>query len=205
MDKEMRKKCEERFSAHKAALIQNTDRYLAIDWRKENGSSEYYVNYILDKKRGSIIISGDLGDCIATWYNKLSVENAKQYIGDVGYFLKKFQCSSDDYTHDEDDIMDDIREQLKDFDIPLFVEECNAEYRYGFDFDDEDEFWQTVESEVSDSVLGRKFIPTELLREILNHLDGDAFEWIGSLGKRIHPRVYLWAVGFQMACEQLGL
>lgn len=203
MDKEMRKKCEERFSAHKAALIQNTDRYLAIDWRKESGSGEYYVNYILDKKRGSIIISGDLGDCIATWYNRLNVEDLKQYIGDVGYFLKKFQCASDDYTHYEDDIMDDIREQLKDYDIPECVEECKTDYR--FDFDDEEEFWQTIENEVCDSVLGRNFVPTEMLREIIGRLDGDSFEWIGRLGERIHPRVYLWAVGFQMACEQLGL
>lgn len=203
MNEEIRKNCQERFAAHKATLIQDTDRYLAIDWRRSDGSGDYYVNYILDKKRGSLIISGDLGDCIATWYNRLSVENLKQYIGDVGYFMNKFQCASDDYTHYEDDIMDDIREQLKDFDIPGFVEECKAEYR--FDFDDEDEFWQTVESEVSDSILGRDFIPTETLREILSRLDGDCFEWTGRLGERIHPRVYLWAVGFQMACDQLGL
>lgn len=203
-DKEL-EKYRKSFETHKATLIQDTERYLAIDWRREDGSGAYYVNYILDKKRGSIIISGDLGDCIATWYNKLSVENLKQYIGDVGYFLKKFQCASDDCTHYEDDIMDDIREQLKDYDIPAFVEECNAEYRYGFDFDDEDEFWQTIESEVCDSVIGRRFFPTETLREIMSRIDGDCFEWIGRLGERIHPRVYLWAVGFQMACEQLGL
>lgn len=203
MYEEIRKHCQERFAEHKATLIQDTDRYLAIDWRKSNGSGEYYVNYILDKKRGSLIISGDLGDCIATWYNKLTVENAKEYINNVGYFMKKFQCATDDYTHYDDDIMDDIREQLEDFDIPGFIEECKAGYR--FDFDDEDEFWQTVESEVCDSILGRDFVPTEKLREIIGRLDGDSFEWIGRLGERIHPRVYLWAVGFQMACDQLGI
>lgn len=203
MSSEELEKYRKKFETHKATLIQDTERYLAIDWRKESGSGEYYVNYILDKKRGSIIISGDLGDCIATWYNKMSVENLKQYIGDVGYFLKKFQCASDDYTHYEDDIMDDIREQLKDYDIPAFVEECKTDYR--FDFDDEGEFWQTVEDEVCNSILGRHFVPTEKIREIFSCLDGDSFEWIGWLGERIHPRVYLWAVGFQMACEQLGL
>lgn len=46
---------------HKATLVQNTDRYTVIDWRKADGSGDYYVNYIIDKKRGSLIISGDLG------------------------------------------------------------------------------------------------------------------------------------------------
>lgn len=203
MDKGIRKKCQERFAEHKATLIQDTDRYLAIDWRNKDGRGDHYVNYILDKKRGSIIISGDLGDCIATWYNKLSVENLKQYIGDVGYFMKKFQCTSDDYTHDEDDIMNDIREQLEDFDIPEFVEECKAEYK--FDFDDEDEFWQTIESEICDSIRGGRFVPTKTLMEIIEHIDRDCFEWLYRCGERIHHRVYLWAVGFQMACDQLGL
>lgn len=47
----------ERFATHKAILIQDTDRYLAIDWRKSNGSGNYYINYILDKKRGNLIIN----------------------------------------------------------------------------------------------------------------------------------------------------
>ncbi|MDY6278695.1 MAG: hypothetical protein SPL63_01065, partial [Roseburia faecis] len=70
---------------HKATLIQNTDRYTIIDWRKGNGSGEYYVNYIIDKKRGSLIISGDLGDCIATWYNSNSVHDIARYTRSVDY------------------------------------------------------------------------------------------------------------------------
>ena len=36
---------------HKATLVQNTDRYTVIDWRKADGSGDYYVSYIIDKKR----------------------------------------------------------------------------------------------------------------------------------------------------------
>ncbi len=64
ISKEIVENCKERFSTHKATLIQDTERYFAVDWRSESGSGDYYVNYILDKKRGSLIISGDLGDCI---------------------------------------------------------------------------------------------------------------------------------------------
>ena len=56
-EEEILNKCKERFAAHKATLIQDTDRYMIIDWRKADGSIDYYVNYILDKKRGSLIIT----------------------------------------------------------------------------------------------------------------------------------------------------
>lgn len=49
-EEEILNKCKERFSTHKATLIQDTDRYMIIDWRKADGSIDYYVNYILDKK-----------------------------------------------------------------------------------------------------------------------------------------------------------
>lgn len=64
--------CVKQFATHKATLIQDTDRYFAADWRRSDGSGDYYANFIVDKKRGSLIISGDLGDCIATWYNELT-------------------------------------------------------------------------------------------------------------------------------------
>ena len=191
----------ERFATHKATLIQDTDRYLAIDWRRSDGSGDYYVNYILDKKRGSLIISGDLGDCIATWYNKLDVANAKSYINNVGYFIGKIQCASDKYTYDEEDVIADIREHFEDFDI----DETDV-YSIEFGIDNMDDFWQTVEEEVSESTCrSGVFAPTDNLVKIIGQIDDDYFEWLYSCGERIHPRVYLWAVGFQMACDQLGL
>lgn len=198
MNEEIRRNCRERFAAHKATLIQDTERYLAIDWRKSDGGGDYYVNYILDKKRGSLIISGDLGDCIATWYNKLSAAKVKSLVNDVDYFIGKFQCASDDYTYYEDDVMTDIRNQLNDLDISEFV---NDEW-HGDIYD----LWQTIEDEVSESTcrLG-KFLPTDELVKIMGEVDSDFSQWLYSCGQRIHPRVYLWAVGFQMACEQLGL
>lgn len=91
IEEEILNECKKRFAAHKATLIQDTDRYMIIDWRKENGSGEYYVNYILDKKRGSLIISGDLGDCIATWYNPVKPNELRNYIKSIDYFMSKFQ------------------------------------------------------------------------------------------------------------------
>lgn len=50
---------------------------------------------------------------------------------------------------------------------------------------------------------GKDFVVTNRLYEIATELDADAFEWISSIGQSIDGRVYLWAIGFNMAIEQL--
>lgn len=196
---EIKAMCSRNFATHKAELIQNTDRYCIIDWRREDGSSNHYVNYIVDKARGSLIVSGDLGDSIATWYNPLDPSELKGYIyNDVDYYISKIQCSSDLYNYDKDDVVNEIKRHLDASDILEYVEESDR-------FEDDDEFWEFVEDEVSESVYNNEFIPTQELREVLEEIECDSWEWFSSCGRRVSPRVYLWAEGFYMACEQLGI
>ena len=188
------------FKTHKATLIQDTERYLAIDWRKTNGSSEFYVNYVFDKKCGSLIISGDLGYCIATWHNVLDVTKLKSLIKDAPYFVKKIQCSTDKYVYDENDILADIREIIEQHDIDRFIANNNDEC------ENADEFWKIIENEINNSRCTNTFLPTDRLVEIISEIDPDYYyEWLYRCGQRIDARVYLWIVGFQMACDQLGL
>lgn len=106
------------YETHKATLIQNSERYCIIDWRRADGSGNCYVNYIVDKKRGSLIVSGDLGDSIATWYNPVEPCNLKKYIhNDVYYYMGKFQCASDKYVYDEDDIISGLK-------APSYASQC---------------------------------------------------------------------------------
>lgn len=196
---EIKAMCNKGFATHKATLIQNTDRYLIIDWRRADGSGNYYVNYIVDKKRGSLIVSGDLGDSIATWYNSLEPADLKGYIhNDVYYYIGKIRCSSDLYDYDEDDVVNGIKSRLDASDVLEYVEESDR-------FDDEDEFWEFVEDEVSSSIYGDKFIPSQELRDVIEEFDSDSWEWLSYCGRSVNPRVYLWAEGFYMACEQLGI
>ena len=110
MTKERIAKFCEKFNTHKATLIQDTDRYLIIDWRRADGSGDYYVNYIVDKKRGSLIVSGDLGDSIATWYNKIKPSDLKNYVkNDIGYYISKIQTASDLFYYDEKDVVESIQ------------------------------------------------------------------------------------------------
>ena len=200
----IKEKCRESFNTHKATLIQDTDRYLIIDWRRADGSSNYYVNYIVDKQRGSLIVSGDLGDSIATWYNRVEPAKLKNWIyNDIGYYISKLQCASDKYVYDTDDIMSDIKAHFADYDIdPADYIDFGGIYN---DFEDEEEFWEFIEEEVAESTQHRSFLPTEKLTDVIGEIDADYFEWLYRCGEKIHLRVYLWAVGFYMACEQLGI
>lgn len=172
---------------HRATLVENTDRYTIIDWRKGTGGSDYYVNYIIDKKRGSLIISGDLGDCIATWYNRNTVHNIAGYVRDIGYFIEKFQCSSDCYIYDDEEIIKDIQRELI---------EAGAEYS--------DEDWEEFKEDVFEYTTDNGFIPHGHARDSLDtHLGEDWWDGSSEWGRSVSQRVYLWAAGLNMAVDQL--
>lgn len=192
------------FKDHRATLIQDSDRFTIIDWRKANGSVDYYINFIVDKKRGSLIVSGDLGDSIATWYNPVTINNLKWYIyKDVPYYMSKFQCTSDNYYYDEEFVFECLMEHLFGCDEEF---EGNLESYVGAsEFDSIEEFKEELMEEVKKSINNDAFNPTERLYKIATDVYVDAWEGLHTCGAQIQTRVYLWAIGFNMACDQLGM
>lgn len=193
--KEMKKQFDERDMA--ATLVDDTDRYTAIDLRRRDGSSDYYCNFIIDKKNGTLVISGDLGHCIACWHNTNSVANIAHYVRDIGYFIGKFAASSDKYFYETDAILNDIKEHAKD-------------YEWEFDnIEEAEEFWDSVENDLDGMydtyISDDQFIPGTHLCDEISKYDGNYYEWLYSCGRRYSPRVYLWIIGLNMACEQLGI
>ena len=194
-EKEIMERCRQSFSRHSATVALDTERYLVIDWRRADGSGEYYVNYIVDKQRGAFIVSGDLGESIAVWYNSVTPEKLSSWISDIGYYVGKIKCASDLYDYDSEDIIADMKAQLGD----------EVQDAYYYDYDSSEELWENITDEVGSSVYGETFIPSDKLCSIISKMDPDCFEWLSLCGRRINMRVYLWAVGFQMAYEQIKL
>lgn len=197
----MDEKYERGFKTHKARIVENTDRYLIIDWRREDGCSDYYCNFIVDKLMGNFIVSGDIGYSVATWRSKLKPEELKDYIyNDIYYYVSKLQTASDTYCYRDEDVIADIKSNLEDEDIQCYLDTHVTGIKTI------DDFWKYVENEVkyecsADSV----FIPSKELKDRIEEMNDNAWEWLPQCGKRIHPRVYLWAAGFYMACEQLDI
>lgn len=200
---EIREMCENNFEHHKANLIQNTDRYFIVDWRDENGSNINYVNYIIDKSTGTIIITGDLGDCVATWFNALEPEQIRNFIrNDISYFISKIQCTSDKYTWNNDDIFEDIMDKLKslndDDDFNDFFDDNNL------GIDDMDDLEYEIKNAIGCSAITPEFHPSNQLYDIISEFDTDCIEWLSYCGQKIDNRLYMWAYGFDKAMCQLG-
>ena len=189
------------FKDHKAEIAVDNDRICVIDFRNKNGSGEYYVNFIIDKQRGMFVVSGDLGESVAMWYNHLYPADVKRYIYDVDYYIKKIQCSTDLYEYDVDDIAEDIADIIHEAGEFAEPEHITIESHT----DEENEWWSEVVEEIENCIHDNNFYPSETLHDMINEIVSDSWEWLWRCGRRINPRVYLWTVAYQMACEQLGI
>lgn len=67
----------------------------------------------------------------------------------------------------------------------------------------EEELWDRLDGDVSTCIYTESFIPAKGTKDFCEELDSDYWEWIYDCGKRIHPRVYLWADGFYRAYKQI--
>ena len=191
------KHAENHFKDHKAKLVFNNEDFTVIDWRNKNGESNYYINFFVDKRRGSLHVDGDLGSSIATWYNRLKISDLKSYIyNDVEYYMGKLQCTSHKYCYDEDDAFLEFEDYIGKENIEDYIELSDKYYDF-------EEFKTDVTDEICNSMRGKDFVVTDRLYEIATEFDADAFEWISSIGQSIDGRVYLWAIGFYMAVTQL--
>lgn len=193
------KHAHEHFKDHKATLLHDSDDFTIIDWRNADGRGDYFINFIVDKRRGSLHVDGDLGSSVATWHNPLKISDLKSYIyNNIGYYMSKFQCASNDYCYEEEDVFNDLVELLERESVDSFIELSD-------DYDDFEEFKEAVMNEIGNSIHDNMFIPTEKLYEIATDIYEDAWEGLTDCGKAISGRVYLWAIGFNIACEQLGI
>lgn len=192
---DIQKHCQTHFTTHKANLIQNTDRYFAADYRSADGSSNYYINFIVDKRNGSLIISGDLGDCIATWFNELTPQKLNSYIrNDCYYFISKIQTSTDMYTYNPDDAYTEIVTSLTEdgFEVPD-----------AYDYLTEKEFFEELREEVQKSYCYNQYNITEKLYDMMTAVNPDCVESFSFYGRSVALRVYLWLYAFNEVCNQL--
>lgn len=186
----------ERFKDHKTTVVQSDDKFSILDWRHISGTGDYYVRYILDIKRGVLFISGDLGDCIACWYNEVSPQNLARYISNIPYFVGKFQCASNKYCYRTEDIEADLnaikQEYLDDIDF------------YNFRREEIEEDFDEMLNILEDINLGEKSYYPDELTDLMEKYNPDWWESdFTDIGKRIDQRVVLWAVGYQMALQQI--
>ena len=180
------------FSHHKAVFRQ-LDGISTLDWRNENGSSEYYVRYVFDEERCCLYLSGDLGSAVVRLTERATLQTLSHYINSVDYFMEKIRCSTNLYCYDAEIAKEDLtyyvqnylgscEEDLSDRKIPL-----PKEFDVLLESLDERDGWNLTEEQ----------------KIWLSERCPDYWEWLYSTGRYIDTRIILWLVGLQMAWEQV--
>lgn len=196
MDKGIKDRYRERFKDHKATVFLENEDFLILDWRNKDGNGDYSVRYIVDCQKGNLLISGDLGYCIASWFNKVSPDNIARYVNDIQYFMGKFQCSSDKYDYRWEDIKSDLESIKEEY---LEEHESYGESAYEIEEDFSEMLHLCEEMTFGENVP----YPDDFVELAEKYADPWWESEFADIGKRISGRVYLWAVGYQMALKQI--
>ena len=188
------------FENHKAAIVINDDRHLSIDWKDKNGSGLYFINFLIDKKTGTFIVSGDVGYSVACWGNEIDPANLKNIIkSDIDYYASKIKCASDLYIYNVEETIAELNEAVTDEAIEAYLEEDT-------EFTLVSEVREALEKEVYNSVSGKQIVPTAYLHSLIETIEPDVtMEKLYRMGRHYDKRVEMWHKGFVKACEQLGI
>ena len=204
-----------------ATEVLNDEKFLIIDWRGKN-TERFSSRFIVDKRKGNLIITGIDGDCIASWHRTITPETLENVLNDILQFVKKIRTSSKIYTFDITAAEEDFRKAIKENiytdynslieyltswtgdDLSSISEKAKEEIYRDFKWDMSEAFDSLIE------LKGRG-------GDIPDDLDRCMKEWFGTewyieefpdilkFGRVLNFQAYYWAVGFQMAYAQLYL
>lgn len=208
MRREDREKAAKSFAAYgqefAPTLVQEDDIFFIMDWRDKNGSGNMATRYILDKKKGTLIITGDSGNCIACWYNHVTPEQMAVYINSVQYFIEKIRCSDHKYEYDWDDVETDLKELEEEY--LGYVREGGFKDNYGKEITEEDcvEDFEEMRSLLGEIRLTEESNYPKDLIELFEKYNTDWWEGgFSHIGQRVSCRIYQWIYGFQTGVEML--
>lgn len=180
-------------------LVLEDEDFFIMDWRDKNGSGNLATRYIVDKKKGDLIIKGDAGDCIASWYNKVTPEDLVHYINSTGYFMEKMQCTTNKYTYNHEDVEADLEEQKQEYLKLLHDGDTDA-----YTEEELEEDFERMQEILDEYPPGENRAYTEELIDLMSKYNTDWWESpFTSLGQRIDKRIYLWTFGYQEGVERI--
>ncbi len=191
---------------YEATIIQNDNSFFIADWEDSNGSGNLATRYILDKKKGTLIITGDSGNCVALWHHKCTPGEVSEYLNNVNYFIQKIKCSTNIFKYEWKDVEEDINQEkevylkiindendelIGDFGVPITEEQCNKEFNEMLDvlYEHWDIYKGCSYSERFDSLMSKY---NSCWWECTNY------------GERIDERLYLWIYGYKKCIEKLS-
>lgn len=183
---------EERFEAR--VRTSNKDIF-HFDWVNVD-TGNLSTSYLVDLKKGYLIIYGDSDCCIASWFHRVELTDVKAYLRSQSYFVEKILTSERLYTYNNEDVEEDIEDLRKD----ALDEGIYAEDEINQDFDEMKIIYEGYYRE------GKVMIFDEML-EYAEKYGGEGWydtSW-ADLGMRLDPRIDFWRTNFIKALDELGI
>lgn len=180
-------------------LVYEDDRIFIMDWRDKGGSGNLATRYIVDKEKGDLIIKGDAGDCIASWFNSVTVEDLVCYVNSTYYFIEKIQCSTHKYSYEWEDVKEDLEDRKQDI-LGLY---SDGDLDDDIQISDINEDFERMLDILGEFDLDENTTYPAELTDLFQKYDSDWFESFANLGGRIDRRIYLWIYGYQKGVEKL--
>ena len=163
---------------------------------KNPDSSNYRVRFLFEEDYCRLHISGDLGELIATNYYNMTFDKFTDFVDNTGYFKEKIDCHSRAiYWYDEEAARKYLTDYIKEYELLYYT---NLYYYCG----DEDERLKSIIDDILSDFSDTTGISGNGY-EVLNELDGDAWEWAYDLGKKETGILDLYMLAFKLAMEQL--
>lgn len=176
--------------ANHVATYRDLGSISILDWKNPENIN-YSLRYVFDKEGHTMTITGDLGYAVVCPTCMVDLEHCVDaFRNSIDYFAEKIRASSDLYVYDEDAAKKTLREFLLSDDLD----------------DDEKAYREALIEDIMEdydvSRPGVRVLDDDTSNK-LNSIDSDAWEWIGTIGRCYHLRVYMWMYGLQMAWEQI--
>lgn len=193
-NKEWLEKCYDR--AHEKfqnfrADIKSCGGIITIDWKNEDGSSDWYVRYILDGN--TLIITGDLGYAVFSRPEPYTLRYCKEMLHETNYNAQKCRAVDPDtgiYCYPD-----------------RLVKAALEEYFLDYLSDDPDDEYAERIDEIKEYLLAANNYHTGIrfdseLDTALSEIDPDAWEFVAGIGKQYTQFYIAWLVGLKLAITQ---
>ena len=188
-EKSVIERAKKKFKDFIATYELKTDTLDIITWKNKCGGSDHYIRFVVDKAKGKLYISGDLGSAVVhVWDDDMTLEKWSYRSG--MYFLEKVEATSEQAYFDPELFEEDLLNMLEE--------------RYEKDFEVEQRNLMEIIDDLQIYCESSSIISGYLEDEVIALFGDDYWEWIYDCGRRYPSRILMWQIAMQMAVEQLG-
>lgn len=185
------------FANHEANVLLDDENFFIVDWRNKNEPYVYAIRYVLDKKEGVFTAYGHscvaLDTSVAYWDGSIKPDEIAVYISDIARYIRHI-----------------VAGDIKGADDMLAIKELAISRDERRETMLEEEYKPEDIQEMEDDF--NRMI--DMITNGCSLYDGDFQDLfykyrIGSnpidLNKYVRHWVFIWAAGYILACEQLGM